>query len=196
MVLFINKNTKNTRRPPKIRKKFQVRFGTINVTTASDDSRLDDHARLAAQANLTVVALQETKRRGVGSKLVETIIRDGKKATFEFHWRGYKKSPPKEESLAGVGFLIKKSKDIVVEEVDFDSSSPRILTATILIRGTRYFFINNYLYTETANRPKGMSDEDYDKNEELHMRKKDRQYAAIRKAIKSKPKKIKIDNSR
>ena len=147
-----NHKSKNTRRPPPTRQFRQVKFGTINVTTVREDSRLSESARQAYRAGLDVCATQETKRRNSGSKLVETGYFDkkGNPIYYEFHWIGYKRSPANTESLAVVGFLVRKHPYITVEDIDFDLG-PGMMTLTALVFGIRYFFINNYMYTETTN---------------------------------------------
>ena len=94
------------KRPPS-NKQFQlVRVGQVNVLTVREDHRLQEAARQAARANLIFATFQETKRRNTGSKLIVTSDRDGNEVIYEFHWRGFKKTPNSDESLAGVGILI------------------------------------------------------------------------------------------
>ena len=180
----------NSRRPPPTKQFRQLKFGTINITTVREHSRLDDCVRLASSANLDIVALQETKRRGVEAKTVRRT-ENGKQVVYEFYGRGYKRAPPKDESLAGVGFLVRKSQFITVEDVN-DDLGPRMLSATILAFGIRYFMINNYMFTETASRPVGLSAVDYAKKVDSIAKKKDRQYQLLRKTIKDRPKKARL----
>lgn len=116
---------------------------------------------------------------------------DGKPIFYEVYWVGYKRAPSKEESLAGVAFLVRKSKFITVEDVNFELNA-RMMTITVLVYGIRYFFVNNYMYTESANRSKGSTTEEFQKKSELHIKKKDRQYQLLRKTIKSRPQKSRL----
>lgn len=159
----------HAKRPPLLKKLHQVKVGTINVTTAREDSRLEECARQCARAGLTFCALQETKRKGQGSKIVETTDRDGKPAKFEFHWAGHK-SKPKHGSLAGTGLLIRTGHATTVEDVEFVGA--RLITATVVHFGTRYYIMSTYNPTEEATDAQ-----------------KDACYANLRKYIKLKPKK-------
>jgi hypothetical protein len=135
------KNTEiKTKRSPS-NKQFQlVRVVQVNVHTVREDHRLQEAARQAARANLIFATFQETKRRNTGSKLIVTSDRGGNEVIYEFHWRGFKKTPNSDESLAGVGILIKHDKYIQVEDVCFDFS-PRLISVTALVHGIRYHII-------------------------------------------------------
>ena len=81
-------------------KKFQWwQYGTINVSTCSDDDRLEYAVKSMAEAQLTICGMQEVRRLGDGNKMVKAEVPDKsdksgktmKTVEYEVYWSGKQK---------------------------------------------------------------------------------------------------------
>ena len=113
---------------------FKWKAGQINVQSGSDDFKthfiLDD----CKKANLDVVCMQEVRRIGNDSLSY---------AGYDFYWCGKKL-----KRKHGVGIAVKKSKDIVVNNVL--SCSPRLMAMDVTICGCKIRVISAYAPTENS----------------------------------------------
>ena len=77
-----------------------------------------------AKLNLTFCCLQEVKYRGIGSKLI--VLDSGEE--YQYYWCGMKK-----KREAGVGLLIKCTKDISIDGPTYQD--PRIMCFNLKLYG-------------------------------------------------------------
>ena len=66
----------------------QFKLGTVNVSTAREEQRLQQIADQVAQYGLLACAVQETKRIGNGSAMLKARDADGIEQNFHFYWSG------------------------------------------------------------------------------------------------------------
>ena len=115
------------------------KFGTINIRTGNEKDegyKLYSIAKEVENARLQFCCLQEVIHRGLGNK--EITLSTGE--TFVFYWCGQKK-----RRNAGVGVLIRKSKDIQFDEPDI--CDPHIMAMNIQMKGFRIRLVNVYSHT-------------------------------------------------
>ena len=91
----------------------QFKIGTVNVSTARLDTRLQEITDQVAQCGLLACALQETKRIGNGSALLTAKDRDGEEVEYHFYWSGNVR-----KRMDGVGLLIRVDKFTEVLDVE------------------------------------------------------------------------------
>ena len=89
-----------------------------------------------ARAKLQFCCLQEVRFLNQGKKVINLDTGE----SYVFHWCGKKKRRD-----AGVGILIKESKDITIEEPDIND--PRIMAMNIQINGFNIRLVNAYAPT-------------------------------------------------
>ena len=121
----------------------QWTFGTINIRTgkeSDDGAKIYTIAKELSKTNMEFLLLQEVRYRGIGSKLIE--IDTGEK--FEYHWSGYKR-----KREAGVGILIRVSKDIEINDPDFNE--PRVMGINLIVHGFNLRIVNAYAPTDCDN---------------------------------------------
>ena len=80
----------------------QFKLGTINVSTAREDTRLQQIADEVARSGLLACALQETKRIGNGSAMLKARDLSGVEHEYHFYWAGTAR-----KRIDGVGMLVK-----------------------------------------------------------------------------------------
>ena len=115
------------------------KIGTINIRTGNEKDegyKLYSIAKEAAKADLSFCCLQEVRYRNCGNKVI--ALDTGER--FVFLWSGQKKRRD-----AGVGILIKQSKDIVFD--DPDVLDPRIMALNVEIRGFKIRIVIVYSHT-------------------------------------------------
>ena len=66
----------------------QFKLGTVNVSTARLDTRLQEITDQVAQHGLLACAIQETKRIGNGSAALKTRNAAGLEVEYHFYWAG------------------------------------------------------------------------------------------------------------
>ena len=93
------------------------KYGTINVSTVSEDWRLEHAISQVALAGLTLCAFQETRRCTQGTALIPSKDRYGKDVKYEIHWCGYQR-----KKEAGVGIAILQHPLVQVLEVKYTSA--------------------------------------------------------------------------
>ena len=114
------------------------RLGSINISTAVDDHRLEDGIRLIEEANLFACTLQEFRRIGVGSCIVE-----GESYDWEVHWSGFKR-----KREYGVGIAIRVMPGIDIGEIK--CIDERLMTASLTIFGLEVKVVSAYAPTNEA----------------------------------------------
>ena len=123
----------------------QFKLGTVNVSTARHDARLQDIVDQVAARGLLACALQETKRIGDGSAVVRSRDRHGSPVLYHLYWSGFTR-----KRHDGVGILIKVDKDTHVDDVTYGGA--RHLAIDVTHRGCKLFLISSYAPCEMGNR--------------------------------------------
>ena len=114
------------------------RLGSWNVSTASDDWRLESAILQIEASNCLVCTLQEVRRLGVGSIEVK-----GKNNTYEVYWSGFKR-----KREYGVGIAILKIPGVEIGEISFINE--RLMTAELNIFGLAVKIVSVYAPTNEA----------------------------------------------
>ena len=129
---------KKQRRRIQIKQFRKWRLGSINISTASEDWRLEDAIKLIDKSGCLVCALSEVRRLGVGSVLIDGINHE-----YEFYWSGFKR-----KREYGVGIAIRKIPGIEVGEIV--CINERLMTAELNIFGLSVKIVSGYAPTNEA----------------------------------------------
>ena len=115
------------------------KFGTLNIRSGKEKDegfKLYSIAKEAAKANLSFCCIQEVKYLNSGSKVITLDTGD----SFVFLWSGQKK-----RRNAGVGVLIKQSKDVKFDDPDVLDS--RMIALNLEIKGFKIRLVTVYAHT-------------------------------------------------
>jgi exonuclease III len=80
----------------------QWKLATINISTGSDDWRLEEAVRQISRSGLSICALQEVRRLEKGNTIIEF---DG----YKYEWNG-----PKRLRQQGVALVIRVDPNIII----------------------------------------------------------------------------------
>lgn len=136
------KNINHSKRLSKRRKFYYWKTGSINVRTLNqkaDESKIQLVCNNLDEANIDICGIQECRERGTGNF---------EYGNYRFYYSGYKKFP-RGKAEAGVMIAVKNSKNIEIEQVNYNSA--RIISLDLLIQGIKLKVVCCYAPTEMGS---------------------------------------------
>ena len=119
---------------------YQWKLGTINVRTGKEDQKLERIVREIDKANLSICALQETRRLSKGSATIPIKVNNATN-NYEVYWSGYA-----QKRIHGVGIVVKVDPNIEASNIIYVNS--RIIVAEITLHGCLLKIVCCYAPTE------------------------------------------------
>ena len=116
------------------------KFGTINVRTGREDSKLNNIIKEIDKANLSICAIQELRRLSTGSACISSTL-NGKTTDYEIYWKGHTS-----KRIHGVGIAVKVDPRIDITNVNYVSA--RIISMEVTFYGCSLKIVNAYAPTE------------------------------------------------